>query len=310
MLKIKFNKKGMAASELAIIILAIVGFGILAPAISYAQQRAEGKSEEIICHNSIAFRSLSTVNFAGQDVKVAPRLCKTIEKDVTGSRGEIKDEIAYKMARCWWMFNEGRHEKVLDNAADILQFLGWSSTDKPCFLCYDLKIDEKEIAEPSQQSFIPAEELFEYMSKKEHRQLKDWKYLDYIQYYGGPGELGILAKIEPQKHYGVVFLPRTTDRGEFLNWADTVIAGTGVVAGSGALGVASVVGAGACFATIGCGVAVVIGGATADASAFYIGAHQLNEIQAFFDQDRPLSSVILTDLKNVEARCQKDLSGE
>ncbi len=300
--KIKISKKGtLAAAQLAIAIIIILGFVVLVPSISYAQKKAEGKSEEITCHNSIAFRSLTTINVAQQDIKVARKLCKTIEKDISDSRDKIKDEIAYKMSRCWWMYNEGRHEKALDDAGKFLSLLGWSETEKPCALCYDFKIDEKNFKtseEGTAQSVIPADELFRYMEQNEHRQLKGWKYLDYIQYYGGPGELGILANIEPQKHYGIVFLPRTTDTGEFGHWSDTV-AGVGVAGG--------VLAGVACFASIGCGVTLIGAGIV---SGLYLGGHAANEINAFFDKDRPLSMVVLANLKDVEARCQADISGE
>ncbi|PIZ51465.1 hypothetical protein COY27_03680 [Candidatus Woesearchaeota archaeon CG_4_10_14_0_2_um_filter_33_13] len=152
------NKKGMTASFLVGLIITIVSFMIIANVIFQFLGSAEDKEAELLCHDSLALRASTTIQLnQGKDqdwhdllsgnVKMSPVLCKTIDIKLKGTREEIKRAFAEKIARCWWMFGEGRYEEILDtgdlNVAPF--FLGVHNEPNQCFNCYNIMIDQDEI---------------------------------------------------------------------------------------------------------------------------------------------------------------------
>ena len=160
MKKIKFNKKlgkkAMTASVLVSLIITLVAFTLIAGTLYRFMDKADDKQAEILCHDSIAMRAKTQVTvdgaLIGGEIKLGPILCKTIEKKIKGSREEIKREIAEKVARCWWMFGEGRYEEILHSTdIDVIPALfDLDERKNQCFNCYYLMIDQNTI-EPNKE---------------------------------------------------------------------------------------------------------------------------------------------------------------
>jgi hypothetical protein len=287
------NKKAVAMGQLVIIVITVVGFLLLLGTINRVLAKSQDKEAEYLCHNSIALRMATTVNVEDVDMAISPVLCKTIDKKIRGDREEIKEQMAYMMARCWWMFNEGRQDDLLD-AVKVSSLLGWDNSGNSCFLCYTGVIDEKEIPGGP----IGAQEMFTYLQQTDHRQFKGMKYLDYIQSYGGPGKAAVMDSISPKNAYGVVFMSKSDDDAS-MGWIDAVVGG---------LAAAGVV---VCAIAEPCGI---IAGAVAVAGTSYVAAHSANVLAAkanFYEEERSVSMVTLDDLKGVEAGdcLVKDIAG-
>ncbi|MEK6845177.1 MAG: hypothetical protein AABY26_00340, partial [Nanoarchaeota archaeon] len=139
------NKKAVAMGQLVIIVITVVGFLLLLGTINRVMAKSQDKEAEYLCHNSIALRMATTVNVEDTDIAFSPVLCKTIDKKIRGDREEIKEQMAYMMARCWWMFNEGRQDELFDSSSFVRELVGLDKSKNDCFLCYTAVIDEKEI---------------------------------------------------------------------------------------------------------------------------------------------------------------------
>lgn len=239
-------------------------------------------------------RAMSTVNIGSADVRLVPPMCKTIEVEITGNREEIKDQLAYLMARCWWMFGEGRYEELFENDFDgLTKVLAVDKVDNDCFLCYTAVIDQKNI----DGGVIPVKEMFDYLIEKDHRQIKGLSYMDYIQSYGGPGLPAVLDGIGGRESYGVVFMSKNKkmEGDGWLAWTGTAVFGVLVTAG-----------AIACVASVACGVGVGIASVSAiavatgtTAAATYAAWHQFKA--EYYGGDRDISVVTLDHLKGIEA---------
>lgn len=287
------DKKAVAMGQLVIIVITVVAFLLIAGTISRVLAKSQDKEAEYLCHNSVALRMATTVNVADTDVAISPIMCKTIDKKIQGDREEIKEQMAYMMARCWWMFNEGRQDDLLDSA-EISDLLGWDDNENKCFLCYTSVIDEKEIPGGP----IGAQEMFSYLKQTDHRQFKGMKYLDYLQSYGGPGKAAVMDSISSQNAYGIVFMSKSEDDAS-MGWIDVVVAGIAAV------------GVVACAIAEPCGI---IAAGVAVAGTAYVVVHGADVLAAkanFYEEERSVSIVTLDDLKSIEAGdcLVKDIAG-
>src|SRR3989338_5948729 len=254
------NKKSMEAAQLVAIMIVLVSFVLIAGTVTRFLAKANDKEAEALCHDSIALRARTQVNIESRaldaKIKTVPVLCKTIDKKITGNREEIKQQIADKIARCWWMFGEGKHEEILGNRVDLAPaLLGTDNQPNKCFNCYTLLIDQDTI---EGGNTIDSQELLRYMSTHTIPNTKDVPYLDYIQSYGGAGMLGSIIPqgIEPRNGYTVSILPKNKDK-ESINWVKA--AGITTM-------VAVVIGTAACATLTGGLCAVIIAVAPAAAS--------------------------------------------
>ena len=205
------TKKGIAAGMLVTIMITIVAFMLIAGLIIRYTSKTDEKQAELLCHNSILLRAATMINADGglakTEAKVIPVLCKTLDKKVEGDREEIKEQVAFNMARCWWMFNEGRYEEVMDNGV-YRKLTGLAKVNNDCFMCYTKMVKSDELkGQP-----ITAPEMFAYMRDQNYPKLKNVTYLNYIQSYGGPGRIAVMDKIEDGKAYGIVFLSKNKDK--------------------------------------------------------------------------------------------------
>ena len=156
-------------------------------------------------------------------VKTIPPLCRTIDKKVSGSREQIMRQVADKMARCWWMFGEGRYEDILDSANANLfpEVLGLSDYGpNQCFNCYAVLVDQDEISGGP----ITGEEINDYLSKNIYAKVNK-TYLNYIQEYGGPGRIALtVPDISPRQAYAISMMPKKQKESKF--WTEVALSTT------------------------------------------------------------------------------------
>ncbi|MBU1112139.1 MAG: hypothetical protein ABIG93_01760 [archaeon] len=346
------SKKGIAMSFLVTIMSTLIGFVLLSYVLSGFMSSFNEKQTENMCHNSIALRGSTALNVGGDEdkieavIKAIPVTCTTIDLEVTGTKEEIMEEIAYRMARTWWMFGEGRYEELLHDSEVTLfpKLFGTQKLNNECFNSYTITIDQDEIKDEEGNDVlaISSEDLITYFSTHNHPQY-NVTYLNYIQSYGGDGRVMFQAGtsqdafIIPHGSYTISFMPKNKDPGAVTWWDPTKIAiGTAIVVGAVVVGTVvtlCVVGtAGACAvplatgaawlataaggltaggATLG-GIGLVAGGtAIAGGSGALFAYSGTSKVLAQIYGEREVSSVYLSWLEDGQAMCGSgDLAGE
>ncbi len=320
--KRNLGKKALAAGTLVTIILVVISFLLIAGTIGRFMAKMDDSQAEILCQDSIALRANTIINInperASEDwihgqLKMAPPLCKTIDRKISGEREEIMQQVADKMVRCWQMFGEGQYDEILHNSQFGLWLYNLDETENKCFLCYTQLIEEEDF-EP-----IKSEEFLQFLVETDYPKAKDIKYIDYIQHHGGPGRVMILENIEPRQAYGISFLAKNKDIEADL-WG-----GLGKTAGAigGVVGAAKLVafgigvagGVAACTASVVCAVAVV-GGGVLTVGSYILGTAGLEDLraiakEAFDPTDRDVSTITFSSLDTAQEKCFRgDLAGE
>ena len=149
------NRKGLELKFLAEIFLIIVATGLILGVLTVTLSRADEKASEQLCRGLNAIRFGTKVETPIGSYNIAPQACKTIDKgDLPGkdyknigdSKKGAEAEIRDLMARCWWMWLEGKQPNMFDQST-------WAILAKnKCFICYtfslqkDLKIPMTEFA--------------------------------------------------------------------------------------------------------------------------------------------------------------------
>ncbi len=175
------NHKAVARAFLILMLTAIISFGIVLFAMNQFFTRADQVVDEQACRASILTRVKSTIKLVKVvEVNPFPIVCKTQHKILEGNEEQVKEQISYLSARCWWMFLNGEYGNIF-NRQDF-------ASKNTCFICYTFSI--KEDIKP-----ITGEELFEYMDEHYYITKAGEKgeeegvvtYLDYIQRWKGKG---------------------------------------------------------------------------------------------------------------------------
>jgi len=153
--RIRIGKKAIAINALIGIIIALISFVLLATTIGQFMSGSDVKQQENLCQSSISLRATTALqldsNLAEAEIKTSPVLCKTIDiKSKTKDREEIKRLFAEKIAKCWWMFGEGRYNEILTGSrfSAVPSLLGINNEPNECFNCYNIMIDQDEIEPP------------------------------------------------------------------------------------------------------------------------------------------------------------------
>lgn len=270
-----------------IIISVLVGFVLIAMVIFGFQSKAEAKQKELLCKESIDWRAATTINAGGTDMRLMPPLCDTIDVEVTGSREEIKDQMAFLMSRCWYMFGEGKYEELLDNdIGGIRSVFAFDKVGNDCFLCYTAVIDQKKI----DGGIISAKEMYDYLKDTDHRQIKGTTYLDYIQSNGGPGLAVVTDGIGAREAYGIVFMSKNKEMEGDSGWAYLATAAAGI-------------GVTLCVASVICGGAVAVAGTIAAAATTLVASYgAYTQFKAeYYGGDRDVSAITFDHIKGIEA---------
>ncbi len=336
------------------LIITIISFMLIAGTVARFLSDADEKEAEVLCQSSIGLRARTAIQVNAEDdddfdfvraqLKAVPPLCKTIDKKVSGDREHIKKQIADKMARCWWMFGEGRYEEILKSSSlEVLPLVfGFEDTEKECFNCYTLLIDEEEIAGGP----IAGEEMVRYLSTTKYpRAGKDLTYLQYIQSFGGSGRVVFPAPhIEPGQAYSITFAPKNKEIPDGTGLKGLIQGvGGGTVAVAGAIvlgvtvtGIVCVLSAGGCLVPLAgligesAAITAAAAGETVVVSAGYLGAAKIaagsalvagsgayvsragykNAVAAFYDE-RDISSIYFDFAQSAQEKCGgKDIAGE
>lgn len=328
------NKKGQVTSFLPQLVLVILAFVLIAMVLGRFMTDVNDVAAEELCRDSIAMRAASVLQVGDNvEISLTPNLCKTIDVKVEGDREEIKKQFADKMARCWWMFNEGRYDDVLD-ANEVSKWLGWEDYENKCFICYSMMVNEEEIEGGS----ISQIEMNDYILENQYYKING-TYVDYIQSYGGPGAYMIIGDILPEQAYAITFLAKSTDDN---SWSAADWAALGVWVGGGllAIGAVACIIAAPCAAAVGtviaattaAGTAATAAGATTAAvgtatltgtavvagtagviSEGYIALHLLNDaVDVIYSEERGVSIISVSPLEGAQnADCViTDIAGE
>lgn len=318
------NQKSFAMGQLVMIILVIVSFMLIATVVSRAFSNKDDTAAEALCKESIAWRAATVLNINTDKksqnldidlvkgkLKPIPALCKTIDKKIDGDQGKIKEQLADQMARCWWMFNEGRYDEILHGSKVVPALISnLDEAENKCFVCYATVINEDKFDDTKKS--IKSEEFLNYLAMTNYTKVPDKTYLDYIQSFGGPGGVQILTNIEPRHAYGITFMAKNKDtESTWLGWFGKTIGGTAggaatVWAAGTALSACTLATAGVCLL----GVAV-LGGTTAVVT--YSAASDLEVLvnQAYSSTYRDISIVGIDTLDRAQAHCfKKDIAEE
>jgi len=346
------GKKGLTMAFIVTVMSSLIGFVLLSYVLSGFMASFDEKQTESTCRNSIALRGATALNVGGDEdkieavIKAIPVTCRTIDLEVTGTKEEIMEEIAYRTARTWWMFGEGRYEELLHGSEVTLlpKLFGTHNLKNKCFNSYTIIIDQDEIKDEEGNDVlaISSEDLITYFSTHNHPQY-NVTYLNYIQSYGGDGRVMFQAGtsqdafIIPHGSYTISFMPKNKDPGA-VTWLDpTKIAiGTAIVIGAVVVGTVvtiCIVGtAGVCAgpivglatgaataaggltaggATLG-GIGLVAGGTAIAGGAGALTAYSgTSKVLAQIYGEREVSSVYVSWLEDGQAMCGSgDIAGE
>jgi len=207
MLITKKNKQGLAMATLVYIILVVVALITIIYSITVLFSKSDTKEQEILCHDSIALRMSTQIQVGSATVNLGPNFCTTIDKEIKSSnKEEIKSEIGYMMARCWWMFNEARQDDLLAGNPNLWKVIGLEDEPNRCFLCYTATLPRNI------EGDITKDEMADYLLENEHPNIPGLTYIDYFQSYGGAGTASSLSDIKANNIYGIAFLSKSEDR--------------------------------------------------------------------------------------------------
>ncbi|MCF7865813.1 hypothetical protein K9L67_03670 [Candidatus Woesearchaeota archaeon] len=167
------NKKAQfAESKLANLILTLMAIGILFGGIYLMIEKGQETATIYTCRNSVLLKSQADLEIGGVKIteKATPLICKTEDlQTLTGTRDEIKYQIADAAAKCWYQYAEGKIPDLFKAKED----------QKKCGICYYFKIDgvkEEKIAETTiisepkgrQKNNISKNELYNYLMLNEY----------------------------------------------------------------------------------------------------------------------------------------------
>lgn len=159
------KKKGITYTTLAALFIAIVGFLVIWMVIDVMKTEAEEKTAEELCRLSIATREYTEIQAAKGLVekKIAPLICPTAEsEDVKDmKKEEVKEYLAYKIARCWYKYQEGNVEDVFEG----------TTFKNECQVCHPLNI--KKWKDYKEGDKITNEELIVFMYSNIYKEIED-----------------------------------------------------------------------------------------------------------------------------------------
>ena len=186
-------------------VIVLIAFIFIGAILMRFTAQTSDKEAELLCQNSIAIRARSALQVGSVNTKLVPALCRTVDTKVSGTREKVLRHIADKMATCWWMFGEGRHEEILEslNAEGLIGVLSLDNAGpNQCFNCYTVLVGDIDGGP------IGTEEIHEFLIKNKYPKANT-NYIDYIQSFGGPGRIVLIApRIFPDQAYTISMMPK------------------------------------------------------------------------------------------------------
>lgn len=275
------TKKAMTAGFLVTLIITLLSFVLIAGTIMRFYADTDDVEAELLCKNSVAFRAATALKVAEAEAKLAPVMCRTVDKEISGDQEYVQKYLADKMVRCWWMFNEGRYKESVFENIDIF------GGDNKCFTCYTITIKEdKEFKE--ENAGISADDFANFLATTDYEKY-DGKYLDYIQSAGGPGIVrGLITEegIKPGKVFAISYKAKASE----CTACEELIGG-GVVAGGLTL-VAAALTSTITIPTI--AILSIAMGASATATGVGIGSI----IDQYLFRDLSFDEIVLVDMSD------------
>ncbi|MDP3733777.1 MAG: hypothetical protein Q8R37_00980 [Nanoarchaeota archaeon] len=205
-----WSKKAIAAGTLVTLIIAILGFLVIAQQLLTFLAKSNDSQAEKLCHDTVALSAATAVNVdvagKGIEAKPFPNVCKTIDKKISGDPETVKKQVADTMARCWWMFGEGKYE---ESVFDTLPT--FTGSDNKCFICYTMLVEENSKFKTEDRG-ISSEEFVNYLATTDYHRY-DGTYLNYFQFAGGPGMVrGLLTNegIKPGRAYAIAYTAKAS----------------------------------------------------------------------------------------------------
>lgn len=270
------NKKGMAMNMLVSILLTVIAFMLIAGTITRFMSKSDDVEAEAMCQSSVGVRAAMTLNVGPANIKLAPLLCRTIDKEISGDRKEVMQQIAEKMAKCWSMFGEGRYKK------DILSKMEVFGGKAHCFQCYSIMVESIDGYEETDP--ITVKDFADYLRTTPYPKING-TYLDYIQSYGGSGAIfNVLTNtgIAPNRAYAIAFKPAKEERLADTPQAEKAVIGTAVVGGV--------------LMLIPLGATQIVGGLMLASSAAAAVATTVGDVQDYFDKVPDINTIYLVDM--------------
>ncbi len=305
------SKKGVLTMIVLVkIIVVLVSFMLIAGTLARFASKLEPRKAELVCRQSVDTRVASTTNielYGGnvKDIKYSPFLCKTIDREISGTKDEVMDQMAEMVTRCWWMFRKGQ-------TANLFQTLAGTGGDNKGMVCYTALIEE---IEGDEKEFTGNEFLY-YLRDKKHPELKksEGSYLDYIQYSsGGNGRLNLLLTDSGNKGIGtfkegygyeIAFIEKSAEKNE---WISSFLLGAG--------GLTATVGATVLVVATG-GTALLVGSALVGGGLVAATEGTSIKIDEFF-KEVDVSTIMIVDMSNQKLREElhrnvfiKDIAGK
>jgi hypothetical protein len=261
------SKKSMSAGFLVSMIIVLLAFVLIAGTVMRFLQPLDEKEAEALCHQSVALRTTIAIGDNDGGIKIAPLLCKTIDKKIkpegkTKKQREefIMKQVAEKMATCWWMFGEGNYPG--DIFANVPAMV---TRESHCFMCSTLVIENDEKFSDIK---ISGQEFRNYLIKTKYN--KKLSYMDYFQFGGGAGYVNsVLTEegIKPGRAYATVFNSKLEEKCSKCTWIAGVVGGAKLGGIKGA----------------------IVGGITAVA---------VTEIGSLFEEGYEIDGVLLLDMSH------------
>ena len=143
------NKRGLEFETLIGILIMIIAFGFILYVFAVKTAQVDEKTSEILCRGFNALRSSAEIKIPVLEKEVGtPRACNTIynigkksipsEEYIKMGKGNAKEATAYEIrdmiARCWWMWLDGRENDMFRK--------GVGESKQTGFICYTFTIRE------------------------------------------------------------------------------------------------------------------------------------------------------------------------
>lgn len=270
------NKKG-DINFLVATVITILGFLVIGGVLMRSFSKGDEKQQEILCQSSVTARMATAVDVSGTEVRVLPPLCTTIDKEISGSKEEVQRQIAEKMARCKWMFGEGRYDE------DLFRTITIFGGEGHCFQCYSMYV--KEITEDGQDVAVTPNEFADFLRTKELLNEKT-TYLDKLQAYDSYTAMALTPEgIAANRGYAIAFKPVRNECPEC--WITNLGASAGLLVGTGLM-------------FIPLGVTQIAGGVILLGSAALGIDSSYNTVRDVFTSGPNLNTVYLIDMSHPE----------
>ena len=144
-----YKKGALTDEQLVVLILAVLGIVVILVAVGVFIQRGNASLKETVC--AFSTRVASRLHAGPISFPIA---CFEQEAKIKGDKFEVMKEIGDLMARCWWMWGEGKIPEATSGLGG----------DKP-HICYyvtalDITGEEKEITISDFVKFLNQDGVF------------------------------------------------------------------------------------------------------------------------------------------------------